>query len=225
MRKHSPDLVIIDGPLIPPEALKGPKKIGSRAETAEKEATDRYCENVTAFLEEAERRRVSVVGFVKRPLSRYLCQEGLVSIGREIADTVALNYLLKVGEYAPAPPRRLDVDRIFAGGELLDVVRRMKPAYTFIRMREGEIPARIDFGPLTVEPEKIISFLYEYRLRDGLPYHVAKVDEETKFTDKIVREIYEDAIHTYIRRLLREEDVKPLDVAPVMPARGWRVGR
>ncbi len=213
IREHPVDLLIIDGPLIPYGALA---KIVTGGEY-ERNALQRYREAVLKLLEEAKSKETPVIGFVKRPRSTLLFHMGLID--DRIYDHIALSHVLKEGQYYPYPPEKIEPSPgLIHVPEILEVVEKMKPSFTFLRLTEGTAPFRIDF--LNVDQslaEKILSFLYRARTRDGVPYPVMKADEETKVSRKLIMELYDDALHHYIVKMIRR---RVTDITSALPLYG-----
>jgi len=80
----------------------------------------------------------------------------------------------------------------------MDLVRAVRPRYTFIRLSESHPPFRVDFGHLAHPYEDILGYLYSTRTREGIPYLLVKVDEEAKITRRLLRDLYEDTVHSQI---------------------------
>ncbi len=211
LEEFDPELLVIDGPLMPYGALaKMPT-----GTLYEKQAFTRYKRSVLRLLGEAEARGVSVIGFVKRPRSAFLHHEGVID--EKIYDHMFLTGVLSVGEYCPCPPRRIPVsEELIHDREVLELAGRTGLSYTFARFTEATAPYRIDFGPLEAGYEDILSYLYSNRTREGIPYHVMKADEETKISRKLMRELYEDALHAYIKRVLGGAGGRVSSIVPAL---------
>ena len=197
------DLLVIDGPLIPYGALG---KLVTHTED-EVRALERYREAVMNLHRACAERGVSVVGFVKRPRSRYL-RTVLGELGS--FDHVVLSRVLKPGEYFPNPPQQLPVTaEVIHDPKILKLLKSVSPSYTFIRLSETAPPYRVDFGYLT-HP-------YTTRTRTGVPYIIMKADEEVKISRKLLRALYEDMLHEFIVRHGRRD---PDSLIPILPEYG-----
>ena len=195
---RNPDLLIIDGPLIPYGAL-GKLIVGSETEL---KALQRYRRAVLTLHEVSLGSKVSVVGFVKRPRSRYLRK--ILNI-KSSFDHVTLSSILKEKEFYPNPPLEVPaVTEWFHEISILKLIREVKPKFTFIRLTVSMPPFRVDFGHLTRNYMDILNYLYSTRTREGIPYVVMKADEEVKITRKLLRELYEDALHSCIVKYLKQ---------------------
>ena len=86
-----------------------------------------------------------------------------------------------------------------------------------MKFTETSPPYRIDLGHLTIGHKEILKYLYNIRTREGIPYVIMKVDEETKITRKLIRELYEDALHEYI---VNFTDSNLNLIVPVLPEYG-----
>lgn len=191
--EYEPDLILVDGPIIPYSALA--KRVLNTAD--ELEAFKEYKRNVLELHKRSKNLGVSVTGFVKRPRSSFLYASRLLD--ERVFDHVFLSTRLKPGEYYPSPPTRIPVIKeLFHEPEVLDIADAIKPAYTFMRFTESTPPYRIDFGYLSRSYEEVLAYLYFNRTREGIPYPIMKADEETKISRKLIRELYEDVLHSVI---------------------------
>ncbi|MCD6114512.1 MAG: DNA double-strand break repair nuclease NurA [Thermoprotei archaeon] len=189
---RNPDLLIIDGPLIPYGAL-GKLIVGSETEL---KALQRYRRAVLTLHKASLGSKVSVVGFVKRPRSRYLRR--ILNI-KSSFDHITLSSILKEKEFYPNPPSEVPaVTEWFHEINILKLIREVKPKFTFLRLTMSMPPFRVDFGHLTRNYMDILNYLYSTRTREGIPYVIMKADEEVKITRKLLRELYEDALHSCI---------------------------
>ncbi len=207
------DLLIIDGPLIPYGALA---KIILRSKS-ELEAWRMYHDAVLELHRESSRYDTSIIGFVKRPRSKYLASIN----GWRNFDHVVLSRILSPGEYYPDPPLKLSQRLgLIHDREVAELVEEMKPSTTYIRMNNSTPPYRVDFGYLVHDYKMILSYLYSTRTREGIPYPVMKADEETKITRKLIRELYEDILHAYIVEYIKND---PSLLTPLLPEYGGLV--
>lgn len=213
--KHTkPDLLIIDGPLIPYSAL-AKKVVSSRDEF---EALRRYRDAVLRLLKVSSGEGINVVGFVKRPRSMFLYRLGISD--EATYDHVYLSRIMGPGEFFPNPPSHLPAsEALFHEREILELVSKINPRFTFLRFTYQTPPYRVDLGYLSEDYYNVLSYLYLVRTREGIPYPVMKADEETKLSRKLMRELYEDVLHHYISKLALS-GVKP-DIIPVLPEYGW----
>ena len=206
--EEEPDLLIIDGPLIPYGAL-GKIVVGSRSE---EEALRRYRESVLALHRRALERASSVIGFVKRPRSRYLSK----IMNTEVSfDHVLLSRILGEGEYFPDPPFEVPAaSEWFHDVGILGLIEKIKPRFTFLRLSGPTPPYRIDFGHVVHDYRGILGYLYATRTREGIPYVIMKADEEVKITRKLMKELYEDALHNCVMKYLRHDFSKLIPILP-----------
>lgn len=204
------DLLVVDGPLVPYGALA---KIVT-ASRAEERAWARYRRAVLALHERTSSGGVSVVGFVKRPRSRYIARlHGLRGF-----DHVVLSRVLRPGEYYPEPPLDLSMHpELFHDPDVVEIVREVVPRTTYLRLVESAPPSRVDFGRLSVDYRAILSYFYSTRTREGVPFAVMKADEEAKITRKLIRELYDDVLHEYIVKYVKN---KPYMLVPLLPEYG-----
>lgn len=208
--KHKPDLLIVDGPIIPYGAL-AKKTIGS---SSEEYAWKRYRESVINLHRESVESEVNVIGFVKRPRSKYISMK----LGVDGFDHVLLSKYIDSGEYAPDPPWELDyTTEYFHEKEVAEIIKSIRPRYTYIRLTSSTPPYRVDIAHVVRSYREILSYLYRSRTREGIPYPLMKADEDTKLTRKLVRELYEDALHNYIVRYARDN---PDKIIPILPEYG-----
>ncbi len=203
-----PDILIIDGPLIPYGAL-GKIVVGS---TTEREALQRYRNAVLALHRRALEKKTSIIGFVKRPRSRYLSK---IWNTEASFDNILLSRILREGEFYPNPPFSIPiVPEWFHEKSILDLIEKIKPRFTFLRLSKSAPPYRIDFGHLTHNYEEILSYIYATKTREGIPYVIMKADEEVKITHKLMKELYEDALHTCITRCIKHDFSKLIFILP-----------
>lgn len=209
MLDHELDLLVIDGPLIPYGAL-GKIVVKSRSEYV---ALTRYRYNVVELYNRGSKTGIPIIGFVKRPRSKYLARK----MGLKEFDHVILSSFLRPGNYYPKPPEMIEAKReYFHTEEIFELVNSIKPYYTYLRLTDTTPPYRVDFL-FTKNYEAILSYLYHTRTREGIPYIIMKADEETKITRKLVRELYEDALHNCIVKYLKK---KPELLTPLLPEHG-----
>lgn len=214
-----PDILIVDGPLIPPARIWLKKGRKSRSDPVRL-----YLEHRRRMLDYAEKTRVTVVGFVKRPKSHYISQ----IYGFKSYPDVALSTLtgLQWGESYPWPPVEL------GGVELSsiihdDTVRKyMVPgrlSFTFLKTSRGKAPYRIDisriFPPFT-SAEQVLNYILSLSDLDGIPLPVVKADETVKITKKFARETYRSTINYVISKYAREENKLKL----LLELLGWMHG-
>jgi len=213
LERFNPELLIIDGPLIPYSAL-AKRVVGTRDE---EDALNKYRGAVVELLKASANRGVNVIGFVKRPKSMFLYRLGIIN--KMIYDHIYLSRHLKPGEHYPGIPLKLPAtQQLFHDEQIRKLMEAISPSFTFMRFNMQTPPYRIDFGPLNVSFHDILSCLYATRTREGIPYSIMKADEETKFSRKLIKELYEDVLHHYISKLI-SSGVKP-DIIPVLPQYG-----
>ncbi|OYT37891.1 MAG: hypothetical protein B6U89_06610, partial [Desulfurococcales archaeon ex4484_58] len=122
---------------------------------------------------------------------------------------------LKPSEYYPEPPREPPLSSEYIHEEeVLNILRNVKPRYTYVRFTDSTPSYRVDFGGFTSNYLDILNYLYGSRTHDGIPYIIMKVDEETKITKKLLRELYEDVLHTYIFNYMGHDLSKLIPLLP-----------
>lgn len=204
------DLLVVDGPVVPYGAL-AKKPLGLHEEEV---AWLRYRSAVLELHKYATRRGVNLVGFVKRPRSKYIARLQNVSG----FDHVVLSSVLKPGEYYPEPPLGLaDHLHLFHEPEVAEIVGELKPRITYLKLTDSTPPSRVDFGHLAVDYRAVLSYFYATRTREGVPYVIMKADEEAKITKKLIRELYDDVLHEYIVRYVKN---RPDMLVPLLPEYG-----
>jgi hypothetical protein len=211
MLDHDLDLLIIDGPVAPYGALA---KIVTKTKSEEL-AWRRYNSAVIKLHFNVSGKNTSLVGFVKRPRSKYLAT--LNDFNN--FDHVLLANMLKPGEYFPEPPFKLSVHpELFHEAKIQFLVKLMNLRITYLRMTDSTPPYRIDFSVNTEKNyREILSYLYSIRTREGIPYIIMKADEETKVTRKLLKELYEDALHSCIVDYIHQD---PSKIIPLLPEYG-----
>jgi hypothetical protein len=184
---------------------------------SERDAWERYRSAVLRLNSESKRKNTSVLGFVKRPRSKYLAQ----LYGWRGFDHVVLSTLLEPGQYYPDPPLSLSdlilEKKIIHEEEVEKIIRMVKPKATYVRFNSSTPPYRVDFGHHTVDYKDILGYLYSIRTRVGIPYIIMKADEETKITKRLIRDLYEDILHDYIAG---EMGPNPNRLIPLLPEYG-----
>lgn len=188
------DMVIVDGPLVPRLWLPAlPQEERTVAEELARRALERYAESLVTLIRRAEERGVTLAGFVKRPRSRFL--------GHERFDHLVLSRALGPGEYAPAPPAPVPAPSEASAWEALgERVTALGLRYTFLRTVESRPPFRLDLGPTFVPYESVLSYVMATRTGDGVPFVIAKVDEEARLGERFMRELFDDCLVSLIFR-------------------------
>ncbi|MGQ4834007.1 MAG: DNA double-strand break repair nuclease NurA [Candidatus Asgardarchaeia archaeon] len=209
IEKWKPELLLIDGPLIPPGALFPPQGIKKRSNVSQEEIVENY--KIEAFIrfkravqnvyEKATEFEVSIVGFVKRPHSQILAY---TLHNWKNYDHVMLSKVLEVGEFYPDPPMEYP-SSLSKNKEFENFIKRLKPRFTYLKTKEQAPPYRIDFGPIFYDYKEILKFLLLNSSSEGIPYFVMKADEETKVGSKLMKEIHDEIIHDYIKRIVKEK--------------------
>ncbi|MEZ0394452.1 MAG: DNA double-strand break repair nuclease NurA [Desulfurococcaceae archaeon] len=207
------DLLVVDGPLIPYAVIAG-----RELPEEEARALERYRRAVRELHSRSRGTRTTVIGFVKRPRSKFLHK---VFGGEEEYDHVILAGLLGEGEYFPNPPYHLAPEvfgaQVFHDREVRELVEALDLKFTFLKTSPQLPPFRVDFGNVSRDYGPILNFLYATRTRDGIPFAVAKADEEVKITRELIRQLYEDALHYSVVKTLPSD---PSAIAPLMPEYG-----
>ncbi len=214
-----PDILIVDGPLIPPARIwlkKRRERIGDPVRL--------YLEYRRRMLDYAEKIGVTVVGFVKRPKSHYISQ----IYGLKSYPDVALSTLagLGWGESYPWPPIEL------GGVELSSIIhddtarKSIVPgrlSFTFLKTSRGKAPYRVDisrvFPPFT-GVKQVLSYILSLSDLDGIPFPVVKADETVKITKRFARDTYRSTINHVVSMYAGEEDKLKL----LLELLGWMHG-
>lgn len=198
------ELLIIDGPIIPYGAL------GKIVKNTESEwfSINKYENAIINLHNDSIRKETSVIGFVKRPRSKYF--------KTKFYDHIYLSNYLGEGEYSPDPPGVIDLKTIHEEN-IRRIAEIIKPKYVFIRLTNSTPPYRVDLGHLNTDYRKILSYIYITRTREGIPYAIMKADEEAKITKRLMREIYDDVLHYCIYKYLR---LDPSRIIPLLPEYG-----
>lgn len=185
------DLLMVDGPLIP-----RPKYVGE------------YLLQLRSLIEESEKDNRLLVGFVKRPQSRFLVAEEFG--GKGFYDRTILSALLEKGEAYPWPPRIRELKSVPAA------------KYTYLRLMDPPSPSvfRLDF-PAYLDDERIHDILsYILRTSDpvvGVPALLMKADEEVKISKRLVVELYRECFENLVGRF------DPKLWSPLAPKWGERI--
>ncbi|MEM1953268.1 MAG: DNA double-strand break repair nuclease NurA [Candidatus Caldarchaeum sp.] len=166
VREESPDLLVVDGPLVP-----RPKYTGE------------YILQLKQF--HSLTSGVKVVGFVKRPQSRYLSNLPLT-------DRALLSTCLEKFSASPWPPAMITA---FEG------VSDTPVRYTYLRLLEEPESGvfRIDMHPSidNLTAYEILSYLaYTSDPQKGPPSILMKADEEVKVSRRLVAELYRSCFTT-----------------------------
>lgn len=211
VEEHSVDMLIIDGPLIPPGALIPP-----HASKASENILDRYLYNAFERYRRAildlfrlvKEKNVSLVGFVKRPHSKILAY--CLKTDWNMYDHIMLTKVLSEKQYYPDPPAPYP---IVAKGkpnpEYERLIKQLNVKFTYLKTVESAPPFRVDFGPIFEDYKRILAFLVSTTTADGIPFGVLKADEETKMGAELVRELHDDLVHDYINHLVKKgKDVR-----------------
>jgi len=204
------ELVVVDGPLMPPGAIIPPHKKISEQSTIGRyliAAFKRYRKAIKDLFKVAKSKEVSVVGFVKRPHSKIL---GIVyNRDWRMYDHIMLSKIIKPHEFFPNKPVDYPITTKWEPSkEYEELVKELNVKFLYLRTVESAPPFRVDFGPIFVDFKKILAFLVATATSDGIPFGVLKADEETKMGAQLVRELHEDLVHEFLRRLVEKgEDI------------------
>ncbi len=202
-----PDLLILDGPLIPPASLWLKIRGVSHAADA-RSALNSYLEARRGLVDAAREEGVSLVGFVKRPQSRYL----RVVLGLEDGLTdaaLSIPWLRDAGLASPWPPATLgrrELDAILGDGEVRGSVEPGEVSITMVRTSRSRPPYRLDLGPLSgrfSDPAALVSYLSSRSNALGIPLAVAKADESIKVGRRIADDAYRGAVASRLAADLR----------------------
>lgn len=207
---EGPAIVILDGPLIPPESVGLAARIGRELRLA-REAVDAYLDAHSSLLRAAREEGVTLVGFVKRPRSHYL---SLISgrRGATLSDSaIASGVLTEVGQMAPRDPielRETELDSIIGYPEIREALEPGSISFAFVRTSRRRPPFRVDFGnlgdPLS-DPRMVAGYLVAAADSEGIPLPVVKADESVKVSRRVARDVYLESLRRLIARAARSE--------------------
>lgn len=204
------DLLVVDGPLVPYGALA---KIVTES-TAEKRAWLKYKKAVLELYEQVSRLGTYAVGFVKRPRSRYIAR----LYGLKGFDHVLLSRILRPGEYFPSPPIDLGAySHLFHEPEVAEIISEMRPRVTYLRLTSSTPPSRVDLSSSVLDHGVVLAYIFGTRTREGMPFVIMKADEEAKITRKLIKELYDDVLHEYVVKYVKN---RPELLVPLLPEYG-----
>lgn len=218
IKEWKTELLIIDGPLIPPGALFPPEGVLNKVKEGVEEIKSLRDYKLDAFFRFktavynahtlATNKKITMIGFVKRPHSLILARSK--KHNWKSYDHLILSRVLNVGEFYPCPPLGYPI-RLARNAEFIRLLNDLKPKFTYIKMNESCAPFRVDFGPTFHDVKGILRYLFDMSTLEGIPYPVMKADEETKIGSQLIREIHDELIHDYIKRIIeRGRDIKEL---------------
>jgi len=211
VEEHSVDMLIIDGPLIPPGALIPPHASKTSENILDRylyNAFERYRRAILDLFKLVKEKNVSLIGFVKRPHSKILAY--CLKTDWNMYDHIMLTKVLSEKQYYPDPPAPYP---IVAKGkpnpEYERLIKQLNVKFTYLKTVESAPPFRVDFGPIFEDYKQILAFLVSTTTADGIPFGVLKADEETKMGAELVRELHDDLVHDYINHLVKKgKDVR-----------------
>ena len=192
--KDNVEMVVVDGPLMPPGAIIPPHRKSTEKSTIGRylnNAFQRYHESIKELFKVAKEKRVSIVGFVKRPHSKIL---GIVyNKDWKMYDHIMLSKIIKTHEFFPSKPVDYPITTKWKPAkEYEELVRELGVKFLYLKTVESAPPFRVDFGPIFEDFRKILAFLVASATVEGIPFGVLKADEETKMGAQLVRELHED---------------------------------
>ncbi len=203
-----PVIMILDGPLIPPESVGLAARIGRGLRLA-REVVDAYLDAHSSLLRAAREEGVTLVGFVKRPRSHYL---SLISgrRGATLSDSaIASGVLTEVGQMAPRDPIELgeaELDSIIGYPEIREALEPGSISFAFVRTSRRRPPFRVDFGNLAdplSDPRVVAGYLVAAADSEGIPLPVVKADESVKVSRRVARDVYLESLRRLIARAAR----------------------
>lgn len=181
IKTRKPELVVIDGPLIIRDAFLRFKGLSS---------FDRFLNSVKELGRISEEKNVPVIGFVKRPQSKFYMR--INNFPEEISnlrDPVFLDLFLDKGNFFPNPP-------------IVPEVKSFKEIssyyyYTYFKPLGKGIypPFRIDFNKVALKNYKewLKWFLDNSgTTTKGIPYMLDKVDKEVKMKEVLSNHLYKE---------------------------------
>jgi len=192
-REYNVELILLDGPLIPPfnVPMKGDWILARR------EYVD-YVSKLMELIDVCKELGVSLSGFVKRPKSKILvnCSIGDVLrplVGSNVFDHVIADFILREkGEFFPIINGKLDSVALEFNG------RKINVSFVFLKTSRSTSPYRLDIANTAGDkkPTDIISFILSDLTSEGIPFSILKVDEEVKMSKRLMKELYDDVVHS-----------------------------
>jgi len=199
-----PDLLILDGPLIPPKPVWLARRASGHSELAAR-AVSRYLEAHSRLIRASRKEGVTLVGFVKRPRAHYLSALAGVEEAALSDSAVASEVLRRVGQMAPGEPITLREGELelMLGGEARSSIEPGSISFAFLRTSRRRPPYRVDFGPIHEPfggPADVASYLVATADADGIPIAVVKADESVKVTRRVARDAYLESMRRMLAR-------------------------
>jgi len=181
IKKRKPDLIVIDGPLIIRDAFIRYKGLKS---------FENFLTSVKELGKLSEKENVPVIGFVKRPQSKfYMRLNNFTEDIINLRDPVFLDLFLKKGDFFPNPP-------------IIPEVKSFKDIssnyyYTYFKPHGNEFnpPFRIDFNKIAIKD--YMGWLKWFLKNSGpatkgIPYMLDKVDKEVKVKEVLSNHLYKE---------------------------------
>jgi len=214
---EKPDIVILDGPLIPPKPVRLAKRATSHAKLAAR-AVSRYLRAHSELMRASREEGVTLVGFVKRPRAHYLSALAGAEDATLSDSAIASEILRRVGQMAPQNPITLyerELELIIKDEQIRGAIEPGSISFAFIRTSRRRPPYRIDLGPIHEpfsSPADVAAYLVATADSDGIPLAVVKADESVKVSRKIATDAYFESL----RRMLANASRSASDVRRVL---------
>jgi len=205
VNEYSPDLLILDGSLLPVPR--------TGLEDKHEYLNDLYYKYIKWMLslhETCRNKGIPLVGFVKRVRSKFLTERApnvRVVLDQELKSALNLQYqlydnlltesFLTFREYFPKVLPLVHYENL----------PELSISFVFIKTARSLPPYRVDFGGALIsnnnvnegECLNVLKFLCKETTVDGLPYCILKVDEEVKLSRALMRDLYDDIVHRYFK--------------------------
>jgi len=190
VEKYRPELALIDGSLALHPGLKTLADHGSQGFKHDYSKTVKEAVNT---LYTCYKKRIPVVGFIKRPRTRIITQKLQLD---NIRDTALLHFILKPGHYTePIQEQeashflgvigdyRREAESMGLTGE---EVREITDLYTLYIRTGYYTPFRLELPRYCLDKlPQMASVLYSTAYEDGLPFAIREVDQLTKISSEV----------------------------------------
>ncbi len=214
---EKPEIVILDGPLIPPKPVRLAHRATGHSRLAAK-AVSRYLRAHSELIRASEEEGVTLVGFVKRPRAHYLSALANVEEVALSDGVIASEVLQRVGQMAPGDPITLyerELELVIGEEQTREAIDPGSISFAFLRTSRRRPPYRVDFGPIHEPfggPADVAAYLVATADSEGVPLAVVKADESVKVTRRIAADAYFESL----RRMLAKASRSAPDVRRVL---------
>lgn len=181
VKNRDPDLIVVDGPLIIRDVFLRFKGLKSFED---------FLNSVKELNKVSKKKKVPVIGFVKRPQSKFFIRtKDFSNEISDLRDPVFLDLFLKKGNFFPNPPIGPKVKSFKEVSS--------KYYYTYFKPREKSEypPFRVDFNsPALKDHKKWLKWFLENSgpSTNGIPYPLHKVDKEVKVKEILSNHLYKE---------------------------------